>query len=878
MKKYIILSALALAVVCAVILMCHTGASGGAEGTQSTAGSTQSSTSAQTAAPADKPTAYVLPKPFPDAPEGCTESVRYDFGTEGLIMVKSYLDKSGFPVQEHRYTADSTLGILCPTAIAMNKQGNRGNVKEALIILTESPMLGLPSVALTAAESRKSGYTHELRNAEGAVLCYVNEQRDTLGRTASVKYYSRSGKLTHADAFTYENGVLREFTRTDGSGAALITCRYNEDGNVTSAEVHGEDGVTHATVEYSGSGVIEHCTVKGEESATTMIFNGGRLTLNGEKSIYYHKNGVPSGVTFGNSSFVLDEQGLLTSSVKNDRSSNGYIYNKTEEMRFYDELGRIEKITVFKNGAESGYTVYTYGSDGSYTAVTYGQNGRESVLKADYCGRTTYDERFYTEGRRSLHTYEYDSLGNITKHEYHEKSILRRLETYTFGQNGELAQAEFSLYGESAKLTSRTVYEYAESGYTMAEYDGEGRLTSSSYFSGGRLVNNAVYTAEGKEETFYEYHAGGELYTVSVYVNGEFTQSRFYGKDGYITQVLTADGQGVLTSAKYVWRNGAPAQIDLYIGGRFTSYSVLEYYSYVSEEENVLKSMYTYDGEGVPLHRLEYLLVREGSSTKHELRLEEKYENGVLTEYLYAKYNGTGGPISEKETFAGGVLTKSRYVGGVLAHEEIYRDGKPASVYEAINNYSPTTYAETFYGEDGRITHTYTYSAHNNTREIITESEIYEYASDGSLLKRSVYTHNGSRKLLSSVKTYCKEGWQESLELLEYDTAGDLYTRKLYRYNEAGLLVHSLTYNSYSDELSREEKNEYYENGVLKKKTQIRYMGVNEHTSVTLFDEAGREIYSMSEYMGRKNEAFSEYDENGIRIRYDIYINGILQK
>ncbi|MBQ9746231.1 MAG: hypothetical protein IJW21_05360 [Clostridia bacterium] len=873
MKKYI--PAAVASIFCAVLLLSliiiKTPGKADGQGTTPPPAGTTASTVPTTSTTAG--TEPVTP-PFPEAPEGLTESVRYDFGDEGIMVIKSYLDKNGNAAEEHIYTVDGTLSILCPYVIAVHECDKYGALKSSSLRYIKNPSYAAPEKVIKLSKSDKTQYTYTAADADGNVLCYVSEQTDRDGNAICTKYYTASGKLLRTESAVYENGTLRSFVCEDSNGKTLRACTYDEKGNVISATVYSAGSTLSASVGYYGDGGIQYCNVKQTEQdgtvsyAADMLFGSGRITKNGDKKISYHKNGKPAKVSFTDGYYSFDEEGRLTL-AHSYVTGGSYTYEY-----FYGEDGKLAKINQ-SNGEEAlGHIDYIYNPDGSYTMETYEKDTKTGIAKFDRRGNTVYEQTYKGGTRANYSIYEYDVYGNLTKQEYHSEGKLVRSAKYTLNADGELTRAEHEEYGADGKPISRKICEYSDFGNTVTEYDSSGAYTYTKYDAYGKMTETKTVADGHEESVFYEYYESGAVLSATTYKDGEFAGSNFYLANGNIAEMMLIDENGVLITSKYLRVDDTPVRIDVYAEGRLAAYTLIEYYSYVSDSENTLKSMYTYSAAGEPVYRIEYVQIPLGGVYNTVLAAEEYYENGVPTQYTRITYSESTGTALKKETLINGVLTESEYRSEKLHYEKITAGGKLVSLYEAVNNWSPTTYAETFYDENGRETHKYTYNAHSETREKINSTDVYEYATDGTLLKIKTYN---SKRLITTVSIY-GEGRLITQELYSYDSEDVMYRKSIRHYNEAGLVAHSIIYANYSGDILEELKCEYFENGDVSKRLTVRYSnGVPNNTTETHFNEAGKAIYQLTEFAGRKKETFTEYDENGIKIKETVYVNGILQ-
>ena len=325
-----------------------------------------------------------------------------------------------------------------------------------------------------AAEASNLLTTTYQRDGWGDVLSITNPMGNVetistgWGTTSESRYYVLSeaaGKAPHKTWYDICGREHVRWTKEVNNVESTETISLNAWGNVsqiarttgslTNRETHGYDsrgrtswsfrtGCGFTTFTYGNrSRTAEHLS---REHTTTYDAWGNVLTSSDPVSSVeytYGSIGKPVSISSGNSEITIqyDQAGRRTQITDPDAGISTYSYTADGKLlqqtdgrgittqNSYDALGRLTSSVC-----DTVTTTYTYGTSGhGKLRLEKRQSGNMSdEYTYDQYGHVTFSKRTFPDGVQMGHTYTYNSLGQLTGHQYPSNFNI----TYTYDDNG----------------------------------------------------------------------------------------------------------------------------------------------------------------------------------------------------------------------------------------------------------------------------------------------------------------------------------------------------------------------------------------------------------------------------------------------------------
>ena len=618
MKKFLPLIfslAVCFAVICSVLLILNAKSAGSTQpttaATQGTVTSSTAATSGTSAPQATQSTAgtqgtsasaqepAAIPPIYPQAPEGLTEKIYYDFTSDGFSLTKQYCDKNGNAVEEHIYIVDPDLCVLTPSVIATSTFDKSGRMTSSVGRYVKNPFHGEPERKVSIVKSENPLYTYQSCDESGVITLYINEEVNGDGKVIKTEYYTRAGRLTGSETVTYhENGERQSLTALDGGGSLIYSCEYDEKGNFTSAKTVTSTGTEETTAMYYPDGIIKSYVTKtfdvygNVEDQFSVNFNtSGKLWKYGPFSLSYSYNSdFPKVSSTGSLKYTFDNNGYLSEcyNITGSSSSIKTLYS-------YDGYGRLSKVETKVGATIAAEQVYKYNADGTYYVEIYQLNSytkklvKIQVIHGSSTGALTLQETFSNDKRTGYTTYEYDEYNQLVKtqtytetygkpnlmstvnykydehgsitEEKSEGSVTFVHKTYTYFENGKLH--EYYSYARTGTALEWLVYE-EEGGYTAGESDGR-RTIINTFDEDKMLVRMEETIAYQGKKNIYEYDKKGILRLHFQSINGKVVLRQEYDEATRLTTEMTVDTAGNVTETMYeYYANGNKKAIFTY--------------------------------------------------------------------------------------------------------------------------------------------------------------------------------------------------------------------------------------------------------------------------------------------------------------------------
>lgn len=547
---------------------------------------------------------------------------------------------------------------------------------------------------------------------------------------------------------------------------------------------------------------------------------------------------------------------------------------------YYDSVGNKLK-AVDAKGFE---TIYTYDENGNILTASDAR-GNKTAYQYDTLDRLSkvYDPL------NNFNQYEYDANGNKTA-EVDRKGF--RTE-YKYDKNNRLVQVKDALLNIKA-------YTYDEFGKIKTETDQENNKKAYTYDLAGRLYFEMDAVGSAK---YYEYDPLGRLRFESGWINRYIGVTTVYDELGRERKTIGSLGNTV----EYTYDLAGNIKTKKDANGNTISYDYDNKYRLKSEmhpgDAKILQNSisYEYDVMGRlqsqqdsfgtiavyaydPLGQIEKTVVKsndnssiiETSKTYNgNGQVEtEKDGNGIITHYTYNELNLLRTKTTDGKTTAytydknGNIETESDWRANVYTYSydklnrletkknpfqktieafTYYRNGMQKESIDALNN--KTTF---FYNANSKLVKTA--DPENNQKSI-------SYDPDGNVISetdgrgsKTVYDYDFSGQLLSvsnplgelTIYTYDNNG----NKLTQTDGKGN---KTSYKYNVRNLLHQRIDHGG-TGMPSKTESYKYYENGLLKTKTDR-----NGVACTYIYDVFGR---VRSEIAGEIQISYT-YDNNG---------------
>lgn len=518
---------------------------------------------------------------------------------------------------------------------------------------SQSPEVG--SVSHTETEETSSGTT-----SQGTTLKGVPTTIDVGDYLENV--YDDEGHLVEQPYFQYDGSISRNVTVYGENGKVRYVATYNLLGELEDFYLNTFEDNLFRSDFYDRFGELERSTVTYDESDGSSRIDYldayGNITNyditqynadgNREKSISYNTDGSFSsrndyeynadGVLFGYGTY--DENGNLLSYSRYEDDENGHTISSTtyadEDHPLYhtkyDSFSRtVKELTYDDNGEIELQTDYFYddsgfrtrmekrGSDGElqeYTEYTYGESGKISSLR-----------RFKSDG-----TLEYESTSN----KWGDEEI-----TISYDEEGAVDERTVLSYNEEGRLVSKTEYDGAGNTTYSSEFNDQGQLIQSSWYSEGVLSSKDVteYNENGEEAKISTFEPDGSLksYVMMVYdSNGVRTQKRRFRGDDTLSLIYDYNNEGDTIKETSFDENG----------------ELTEWTDYVYNEsgKQVEATCYLADGS------LSWRQTWEYNESGNLFRDNSYDENNALSSYMEYEYDTAGNRVKSSQYSADGTL------------------------------------------------------------------------------------------------------------------------------------------------------------------------------------------------------------------------------
>ena len=840
------------------------------------ASETSQSTSATTGAPAEEPKGK--PSLYPEAPEGLSEKIFYDYSDSGFTLNKYYSDANGNVAAEHIFAFDTTMNILFPSVIASNTYSG-GKLATATGTYIKHPLYATPETVITVT-AVSGEYTHEAKDASGNVTAYMKEETDENGNPVKTEYFTRGGRLTRTETKEYrEDGTLKRSEARNSLGETLYYCEYNKNGNFSYAQIYRLGGTERVNAQYYENGTLKEFTIFYSDGSRKVKFNeDGTPQKYGQVAYTYGESGKLIKASSPYFEYNLDENGYVTLCLDKEES-NTTAYT-------YDDLGRLSTVKTSSLNTVLSEQKYTYNEDGTYLAEIFDKNGKKSsAVYADAQGRVTKTESFKNEKLSSYQTYEYDAYGQLVKSEIYSQGILYGKAEYAYNIHGDVTeenttasfggahkQYEYGEHGEIVKIidlknSSSTVY-HGDGSYTTTYDDGGGNYTAYTHDAGGNLIKRETHDGEGAplieimdyfadgKLCYYHKSRGEVVYEIREYLtpekplrlmnlntyDGTVTDEIWvYYENGNLFAYVKTVGESIVASECYR-EDGRPLEFI-----RTDESGKIIKTVFTHKENSASYSSVTYE-DGVIVRKNEY--GENGAPTRTEY-----YENGELTRSTEEEYFSY---TSEKDNFLKSIKEYDKN-GTVLSYTEyIFQELYISPYYRHL-----VTKSEVY--EGGKlIAFVYTeYTGAGYTASVkVLDGSLYvetEYVTSsfcrGAVLSQKKYI--GGK--LVSVCTCTNENMVPVPYCLEVYDENERLTFKYFYYQDDSYELDDID----NLELEYTYVYEYGEDGKLFSETQ--YYGRTEDGDIrkyTRFDEEGRAAYAYE---------IQQYGSHLTRTKYEYY-------
>ena len=197
MKK--ILSLFMLLLLCILAVACGAGKTTapakttGQTTSQPVQNGTSGGTTASSSTPAGNESTQMLPEFLPAAPEGLTERVRYERGTEGFYIIKEYFDVKGKCLEEHYYAIDGELGVLDCKIVAYNTFDSEGRLIKSEGHYISNPYYAARETVLVIEAIEHEKFDYKVSDEDGNVKLYIKETKNAKGEVTREEYFTKGG-------------------------------------------------------------------------------------------------------------------------------------------------------------------------------------------------------------------------------------------------------------------------------------------------------------------------------------------------------------------------------------------------------------------------------------------------------------------------------------------------------------------------------------------------------------------------------------------------------------------------------------------------------------------------------------------------------------
>ena len=909
MKK--ILTFIMMLIIALSVFSCSRGGK-----TEQTTHGTQNSAASSTAA-TTAPTVSARPSLYPDKPEGLEERIQYEYTDEGLYIVKAYFDGKGNPVEEHYYTIDSELGVLCCEIISYNSFDERGDLVFSEGHYVKNPYHSVKESVLTVKELDGIEYSYSVTDEYGNILMYIKVTEDSYGRSVKEEYYGMSGRLIRTEETEYHaNGNVSLHKSVSASGKTLFICEYDEKGNFTKCVSYRNNGNVKAetSAEYHENGALsKYKVVSYSESggvsgvSTTEFFDDGRISSAPGRGYAYRQDGTLAMVTKNlTDRYSYDIKGYL---VKYDGRINGQVGTSLNISYTYNESGALTSVVSRSHQSEYNYSVkYTYRKDGSLKIARTNQYGIENhVVYTDERCRTILEETHNNERRTKYYVYEYDSYNNIKRIRFYEDDVIAFETEYGYNKHGDLIREHTVDYYMLSVASTETVnheyysdgelrltvkyndegyktYEreyFKDGGYMYSEYDFHGNVSRAETFDKNGNNTRSVAEENGATVTINrKFYENGRKKSEFAYRDGVLESGYEYSENGGTVREYRTDENGDVIAIQTIREGGLVVKINKWKNGEFAGYTDYTYFEKYPGYPVPVQYEKGYDADGVMTYYLERAVFAypAGDTFYHDALVikEEWYEDGKTVGYRYADYiiYMERNSIAYEEILDGGVLCKKTYTYEsrpvenadddrvTVCREEKYRDGELISLV-IIESFDSGRIVEFIYGTDGKLYEKRYYYGEG----MLSDYVLYEYHENGALRAEKGYRSNG---LPTYEAAYSERGIITLKNTFFYSSVLEVCREKTEYYDEEGRIIRELdrdgsssiadTLYSYDDR-GNLVKSEKTADGVLKERITYEYDGMNNMT------RNYKEIYGSSGSAPLTEEYTYEYNGKGQLVR-----------
>lgn len=601
---------------------------GGAEKTEQTTSGTHNTNASSATDP-------VRPSLYPDKPEGLDERIRYECTDGGLYIVKGYFDGKGNPVEEHYYTVDSELGVLCCEIISYNSFDESGDLVFSEGHYVKNPYHSVKESVLTIKELDGVEYGYGVTDEYGNIRMYINVTEDARGRSVKEEYYGMSGRLIRTEETEYHaNGNVSLHKSVSAGGKTLFICEYGEKGNFTKCVSYRNNGKvkSETSAEYHENGALSKYKVisyseSGGVSGTsvTEFFDDGRISSAPGRTYVYREDGSLSTVTKHlTDRYSYDGNGYL---VEYNGRVNGQIGTSVNINYTYNESGVLVSVVSRSRQSEYNYSVkYTYSEDGTGKITRTNHYGIENlVIYTDERGRVIREETHNNVKRTKYYAYEYDSYDNIKKISFYNDDVISTATEYGYNEHGDLIRentvnyyrygvastetVNHEYYGDGElKLTVKyndegyKTYEkeyFKDGGYMYIEYDFSGNASRAETFDKNGNNTRSVIEENGDTVTVNrEFYENGEEKSEFFYRNGVLESGYEYDENGVTVKEHRTDENGDTIITQTVREGGRIVKINTWKNDVFTGYTEYSYFEFSPVTPVPVQKEISYDAQG----------------------------------------------------------------------------------------------------------------------------------------------------------------------------------------------------------------------------------------------------------------------------------------